>query len=231
MMRFALIVPTLNEAARLNRTLASARTAFGDSAEFIVSDGGSTDGTCVIAEAFGARVVTGGAGRGDQLHRGFCAANSDACVFLHADTLLPTDARAVIDAAFQSADVAGGAFSIEFHDAPNGSRILHLLQRAINLRARLFRSATGDQVIFVRRSVLEELGGVPRVPLFEDVLLCRAIKQKGRFVILPTRVATSARLWQRIGPLRGILLHWAFRALHALGASPVFLARHYPAPR
>jgi hypothetical protein len=175
--------------------------------------------------------VTGGAGRGDQLQCGFCAARAEVCVFLHADTLLPSNARGLIEKTLENSEVAGGAFSLEFSDMSEALPLMRLLQHAINLRARLFESATGDQVIFARRCVLQEMGGVPQVPLFEDVRLCRGIKRKGRFVILPARVATSARLWQRVGPLRGILLHWSFRALHALGASPVFLARHYPGAR
>ena len=231
MTRFAVIVPTLNEAARLSDTLAHAKRAFGTSADYVVSDGGSTDTTAQVARSLGARVVEGERGRGDQLQRGLCATQSDVCVFLHADTLLPANARSAIQTALEDVAVAGGAFSLEFNDPDQSTLLMRVLQRAINLRARLFRNATGDQVIFVRRSVLEELGGVPRVPLFEDVRLCRAIKRKGRFVVLQARVATSARLWNRVGTLRGIVLHWSFRALHALGASPFFLARHYPSPR
>ena len=111
------------------------------------------------------------------------------------------------------------------------SRRLLWLERAINLRARMFGSATGDQVIFARRATLQAIGGVPRVPLFEDVRLCRALRRKGRFVILRDRVGTSARLWQNMGTTRGVLFHLAFRGLHALGASPALLARYYPSPR
>ena len=231
MIRFALVIPTLNEARRLPATLTAARAAFGASAEYIVTDGGSTDATCTMAQQGGAQLITGSAGRGVQLQRGLEAATAEICLFLHADTFVPATAAVLIEQALHDPNVAGGAFSLEFSDLGNHAGVLRLLQRAINLRARVFRSATGDQVIFARRSVLLEVGGVPRVPLFEDVRLCRALKRQGKFVILPARVATSARFWQRAGALRGILLHWSFRALHALGASPVFLARHYPLPR
>lgn len=228
---FSLIVPTLDEAQRLPAALAAARNAFGDAAEFIVSDGGSHDATCEIAARFGAHVIRGERGRGDQLQRGFCEARADVCVFLHADTLLPAGARNALEHTLANPAVVGGAFSLEFTGSEHAGILIRVLQHAINLRSRLFRTATGDQVIFARRSVLQELGGVPRVPLFEDVRLCRALKRKGRFVILAQRVATSARLWQALGTGRGILLHLSLHALHALGASPHFLARRYPSPR
>jgi rSAM/selenodomain-associated transferase 2 len=227
-LRFSIIIPTLNESRRLEQALRAARTAFGDDAEYIITDGGSTDGTVDIARLANAGVVTGPRGRGEQLHLGFEAASGDVCVFVHADTAVPASARNAIAAALEDPRVAGGAFALEFQEK---SRRLEWLARAINVRARIFRSATGDQVIFARSTILHAIGGVPRVPLFEDVRLCRALRRKGRFVILRDRVGTSARLWKNMGATRGVLLHLTFRGLHALGASPARLARYYPSPR
>ena len=227
-LRYSIIIPTLDESRRIERALVAARAAFGDEAEYIITDGGSTDGTVEVARFAGARVVTGPRGRGEQLQRGFEAASGDVCVFVHADTAVPPSARASIAAALEDQRVSGGAFGLEFLEK---SRRLAWLERAINLRSRTFGSATGDQVIFARRAALHAVGGVPRVPLFEDVRMCSALRRKGKFVILQDRVGTSARLWQNMGTTRGVLLHLAFRGLHALGASPAFLARYYPSPR
>lgn len=220
--RFSIITPTLNESARLAQTLASARAAFGGDAEYIVVDGGSADTTTDIAREKGARVLVSERGRGAQLDCGFQAAHGEICVFLHADTVLNTNARDAIAKAIASGAV-GGAFSLEFTDAP-----LRFLAWAINFRSRVFVNPTGDQVIFARTTVLHQIGGVPRVPLFEDVRLCRALRRMGKFVILSETVGTSARLWQKVGTKRGILLHWSFRIMHALGVSPNWLAKHYP---
>lgn len=225
---YSIVIPTLNEKHRLRATLAAARAAFAPDAEFIVSDGGSTDGTADLAAAEGAVVLTGAAVRGEQLDRGFRNAHGTVCIFLHADTLVPASAAAAIATALADGDTIGGAFSVELGDDRKG---LRLLERAINLRTQLFRTATGDQVIFARTAVLHAIGGVPHVPLFEDVRLCRALKRTGRFVILRERVETSARLWQQVGTSRGIALHLSFRMLHALGVPPSLLARFYPAAR
>lgn len=57
-LRFSVILPTLNEAARLPALLDSIRRQRypSDSIELLVADGGSADDTVAIARAFGARV-------------------------------------------------------------------------------------------------------------------------------------------------------------------------------
>lgn len=228
MTTFSVIIPTLNECARISDTLVAARSAFGQTCELIVSDGGSTDDTAERARAASAIVIESAPGRGVQLDAGFRAARGEVCVFVHADTLLPIEAAASIQRALLAPDVVGGAFRLQFVGAERPGAILGVLQKAINARSRIFRTATGDQAIFARRDALARIGGVPHVPLFEDVRLCRKLKSVGRFVVVRAAVTTSPRLWQSIGSVRAIGLHLGFRLLHALGASPFFLSRFYP---
>lgn len=218
---YCVLIPTLNEAGSIAKTLASAMRAFGDAAEYIVSDGGSGDATCAIAESHGALVLRGSRGRGAQLDAASRAARADVCVLLHADTHLPEDAESHIERALERA--IGGAFLVRFE----GDR-LPWLARGINLRSRIFRTATGDQAIFALRDVLLETGGVPRVELFEDVRLWRQLKRAGRLELVRAKVTTSARLWLKLGTTRGVLLHLRLRVLHALGVQPHRLARMYP---
>lgn len=217
----SVLIPALNEAAGISATLAAARAALGDQAEYIVADGQSSDGTAELARAAGARVIESARGRGRQLDAALRAAQGEICIMLHADTLLPTDALTHIVRALRSA--IGGAFLLRFDDAR-----LQWLARAINLRSRVLRSATGDQAIFARRDVLLAVGGVPQLELFEDVRLWQKLKRAGRTQILASEVTTSARLWRSAGTSRVILLHWRLRLLHALGVSPERLARLYP---
>ena len=90
----------------------------------------------------------------------------------------------------------------------------------ISLRSRLTRVATGDQAIFVRRTVFEALGGFPEIPIMEDVAFCRALKRQGRIACLRSRVVSSARRWEQNGPVRTILLMWALKLLYLAGVSP-----------
>jgi hypothetical protein len=72
------------------------------------------------------------------------------------------------------------------------------------------------------------VGGVPEVPIFEDVLLVRALRRAGRLVLLDDAVRTSPRLFLQHGPVRIALLHAGFRLAHVLGVKPARLARRYP---
>lgn len=224
--RYSVVIPTLDEAARIARVVLAARQVLPDS-EIIVVDGGSRDNTRSLAAAVGAYVIEGPRGRGLQLAHGAEAAAGDVVIFLHADTLLPEDAASAIESALRAGECVGGAFSFGF-DADGGSFVLRQLARGITLRSSLFLTATGDQAIFARRSVLAQLE-LPSDPLFEDVRLFRELKKRGRVTILPARVRSSPRLWQRVGPLRLIAIHLAFRLMHALGVPTWRLARWYPA--
>jgi rSAM/selenodomain-associated transferase 2 len=219
--RFSILIPTLNEAANITPTLNAARSAFGDTAEYIVCDGGSADETAALARREGAVVLAEARGRGRQLNAALASARGDVCVLLHADTLLPANARPLIEHALQTADA--GAFYLRFHEAHLG-----WLARAINRRTRIFRSATGDQAMFARRSVLLAIGGIPRDDLFEDVRLWKKLKRAGRVQLVNAEVTTSARLWLKLGTWRVIFLHWGLRILHAIGVPPRRLARMYP---
>jgi rSAM/selenodomain-associated transferase 2 len=228
--RISAVIPTLNEAARIAGTIAAARAALGLDAEIIVVDGGSTDGTIERAAAAGARVLGSPRGRGVQLRAGAAMATGDTIVMLHADTRLPQGARRAIEAAFADPAVAGGAFSLAFEEE-GGSLppALRVYARWLSLRSRLFGIACGDQAIFARADVLHAAGGVPALPLFEDVRVYRALRRGGRLRLLRATVTTSPRLFLHAGPLRVIGLHFAFRMLHALGVPPATLARWYPA--
>ncbi|WP_159314260.1 glycosyltransferase, partial [Staphylococcus aureus] len=74
--RLGLVIPTLNAASALPSTLEALKTGIGAGleAEVIVVDGGSSDATLTIAEAFGCRILRCSAGRGSQLRAGCAAA-------------------------------------------------------------------------------------------------------------------------------------------------------------
>lgn len=217
----SVVVPTLNEAAVLARTLAAVPAGFF---EVIVADGGSLDGTTAIALEHGARVTVSPAGRGPQMNAGAAAARGGTLLFLHADTTLPTDAAARIGAALADPGVVGGAFRLGI-DSPDLR--LGLIARAANLRTRITGVPYGDQALFVRRDAFDAAGGFPDVPIMEDVALGRALKRQGRVVLLPARVRTSARRWEREGVVRTTLRNAALISLYRLGVPPARLARWY----
>ena len=223
-MTLSVIIPTLDEERTIRETLARLqRAAFSD---ILVVDGGSGDGTVALVSeaATGARLLTALRGRARQMNAGAAAATGDVLVFLHADTLLPPTAADDIRAALSNPDVVGGRFDAQF-DRDRG--LYWLVSRTMNWRSRLTGIATGDQAIFVRRTVFEAIGGFPDIPIMEDVAFSKCLKRRGRMAALRSCVVTSARRWERHGPMRTILLMWGLRLLFFLGVSPDRLHRLY----
>ena len=223
-MRLAIVIPALDEAANLARLLPDlARDCPG--AEIVVVDGGSRDETAaVVARAPGPRLLATARGRALQMNHGARATGGDTLLFLHADTRLPAGAAEAIARALAEPGVVGGRFDVRFD---NARALFRVIAWFMNARSRASGICTGDQAIFVRRADFEAVGGYPEIPLMEDIELSRALKRRGRMRALRLRVTTSARKWEREGPLRTIGLMWALRLLHFCGVAPARLHRWY----
>jgi hypothetical protein len=117
-----------------------------------------------------------------------------------------------------------GRFDVRI-DSPHP--LLRLVERAMSLRSRWTGIATGDQGIFVTRSLYAAAGGYPEIPLMEDVALAKRLKRFGAPLCLTHRITTSARRWEKNGVLRTILLMWRLRLAYSLGADPGTLAARY----
>lgn len=222
MSALAIVIPALDEAAQIAAAVASARDA--GVAEIVVVDGGSADETVAVSRAAGATVLAAPRGRARQMNAGAAATRAPVLLFLHADTRLPPGFAAAVQRALADPRVVGGRFDLRLEP---GSALLALTAALINLRSRLSRLATGDQAIFVRRTVFDAIGGFPDQPLMEDLALCRALNRCGPVACLRERVTTSSRRWVRDGPLRTILLMWRLRYLYWRGVSPAELKRRY----
>lgn len=225
----SVIIPALNEEGCVAAAVRSARAAGAD--QVIVVDGGSGDGTVAAASGLADAVLTVAPGRALQMNAGAAAADGDVLLFLHADTVMPAGSIELVKSACREQGLAGGACTVELgvsHGAPAGRHaILRLIGRMINVRARLFRSYTGDQGMFVRRDIFDAVGRYPEIPLMEDVVLSRAVARRGKTALVPARLMTSARRWEARGPARTILLMWGLRLAHRLGMSPARCAAIY----
>ncbi len=197
-MKIAIVIPVLDEAEGIADAVASARAA---DVEVVVVDGGSTDATRARAEAAGARVIESRPGRARQLEAGVSDTSGDVILFLHADTRLPPDYDRAVRSAL-TPGVVGGCFRLQFDDR---SWPLRLIEWGVRLRVALFSLPYGDQALFVRRSVLEAIDGVPQTPIMEDLDLVSAMRKKGRIAVLPLSVVTSARRYREKGVLRSVL--------------------------
>jgi rSAM/selenodomain-associated transferase 2 len=229
------VLPAVNEEAALPGTLASiTRQCEAPPFEVILADGGSDDGTVATftrltrdwdSRRVAARVVVSGRrGRAVQMNAGAAAARGAVILFLHADTALPGGALRAVSEAMADDAVSGGGFALAFAD---GGALLRLIAAWATVRSRLRRIHYGDQAPFVRRSVLDRIGGVPQMALFEDLELARAVKRAGRVVSLPLAVGTSARRLREAGIARTALRFAWLKLRYALGGDPDELARRY----
>ncbi len=228
-MRISVVIPTLEEAARIGARLDELAVIEGIH-EVIVADGGSRDGTAAIARARPAvRVLEAPRGRASQQNAGAAAATGDVLLFLHADVALPRDAAAHVAAALSGPRVVAGAFRTWTVDDAGGSRLGPLLHLA-DVRSRYSGLPYGDQAIFVRAEAFRRVGGFPDQPLMEDLELSRRLRRIGRIRVVRASVRVSGRRFVA-RPILYTLAVNVFPALYSLGVPPRWLARLYGAPR
>jgi len=219
----SIVVPTLNEGAVIGSLLSALRPLRQAGCEIIVSDGGSMDQTCDRASEHCDRMISGTPGRAAQMNRGAAQARGRWLWFLHADTQLGHRPESLLGV-FPPADGDWGFFNVCL-DARGGR--FRTIEWMMNRRARYSRIGTGDQGLFLRRSLFEQLGGFADIPLMEDIELSRRLRRLGPPRVMNGPLVTSARRWQRHGVVRTVLLMWRLRLGYFLGVSPERLAEHY----
>ena len=221
----SIVVPTLDEAAGIAATLEALQVLRGRSAEVIVVDGGSRDGTPALAAPLADLVVTAPRGRAAQMNAGAAAARGTVLLFLHADTRLPEGADALIAQALREGrGPVWGRFDVRIDGRSRGLRMVGTM---MNLRSRLTGIATGDQAMFVRRAAFDAAGGFPLQPLMEDIELSRRLLQQTRPACLRQRVRTSGRRWDQRGLWPTIVLMWRLRWAYWRGTPAEALAERY----
>lgn len=217
------VIPTLNEAAELQATVERLRSN-REVIEIIVADGGSSDETVALATKLGCDVVSTARGRGTQMRSGAARARGDVVLLLHADTWVePRAGQTIVEALNRTGAVGGGCWK-RFREP-------HWLMRGSRLRCffryLLFRRFMGDQAIFVRRDILETIGGVPDMPIMEELELCKRLRKSGKLVLAPATVSTSARRFREQGVLRTYARIARVMFLYYSGTPPEMLKRMY----
>ena len=224
----SVVIPTLNEVERLGALLADLGGA-GDRAELIVVDGGSTDGTPMLAATGGATVIDAPPGRGGQLAAGAKAARGDVLLFLHADCRMPPGALTALGTILdETPEAVGGNFRLLFDGDEPFSRWLNGFYAKLRARGRYY----GDSGIFVRRAAYRALGGIRPLALMEDYDLVRRMERFGPTVcVMDPPLVTASRRFAGRRPM-GIIAGWiAIHTLYHLGMPTAWLARLYDSGR
>jgi rSAM/selenodomain-associated transferase 2 len=216
----SVVIPMLNAAADLPATLAALGNA---PAEVIVVDGGSTDDTRAVAAALGARVLTAPRGRGTQLAAGVAAATRPWLLMLHADTRLGRDWAAAATTHMRTNPDRAAYFRFALDSDDRRAR---RLERLVAWRCRVLALPYGDQGLLIHRDLLRAVGGIPPLPLMEDVALVRRLGRH-RLAALDVDAMTSAARWRRDGWYRRSARNLLCLALYFAGVPPRLIARLY----
>jgi rSAM/selenodomain-associated transferase 2 len=220
----AVVIPSFNEAERLPSLLADLAAAPADLiAELVVVDGGSGDGTPQLARLGGARLLHTAAGRGLQLQLGVHATTAPWLLLLHADCRLQPGWAAALLRAMASREAAW-AFDL----AVNGQGLpLRLLEQAVRLRTQLQQLPYGDQGLLLQRTLLERAGGIPALPLMEDLALIQRLQHLAPIRRLGVPLQVNGRRWKRHGVVGTAWRNARLRQAWRRGVSTEELAERY----
>lgn len=160
--------------------------------------------------------------RGGQIAAAISTTNAEWIWILHADVRVSRCAIHTLADTLGQSD--WGAFKIYLAGT---SRLLNVISFMMNWRSRLTSIYTGDQGMYVRRTLLDCVGGYPPIKLMEDVECSRRLRRFGRGSQLPNRLTVSARKWDHEGVIRTVFRMWGYRLLYFFGASSEHLANRY----
>lgn len=217
----SVVIPVLNDRSNLEVLLRSL-TPFQE-LEIVVVDGGSNEGS-IHEPQQAVRLLRTERGRALQLSAGVASTQRPWLWFLHADSVVTGTVVEALQLALAGAQ--WGRFDITLsRDTP----WFRLIAAAMNKRSAMTSICTGDQGIFVRRALLERIGGIPDQPLMEDIELSKRLRRLAKPTRIRTLLGTSSRRWENDGTVRTILLMWELRVRYFFGTSPeVLAARYYP---
>ena len=221
----SIIIPTLQEALLLPQILeqfpAELRAAFN--LELIVSDGGSTDDTLVIAAQHGARIVRHDEERRQTIaegrNRGAAEARGEIFVFINADIRI-SDMHAFlsgIPVALSTGGVAGATAAVHVfpEEEITADRIFHLWHNAYVRFLNFIGEGMGrGECQVLAADTFRAVGGYnPSMVAGEDYDLFRRVRKRGKIVMLrDVTIYESPRRFRRYGYLH-ILWGWTRNAL------------------
>lgn len=195
----SIIIPVLNEADNLKELLPFFQKIHKEYPfELIIVDGGSKDNTRQLVSSSGFQyLLSPKCSRACQMNHGAAAASGTVLYFVHADTRVPgnfyTDILNTL-----AKDHDAGCYAYKFDSSSTLLKINSWFTKFDGLL-----SGGGDQTLFIRKSVFEELGGFNEYYcIMEDFDLVRRIRKKHKFKVIPKQILVSARKYETNSWLR-----------------------------
>jgi GT2 family glycosyltransferase len=196
----SIITPSFNQASYLEQTLRSVLDQGYARLEYIVIDGGSTDGSPEIIKKYAPRlaywVSEKDSGQAEAINKGMTHAQGEIVAWLNSDDYyLPGAVQSAVQAFEQNPDAA--LVYADMHAVDEEGRVINALKyRQLTLDDLLSFQIIGQPAVFMRRAAFEKAGGLD--PSFHFLL--------------------DHHLWIRIAR-QGSILHidqtWAAARYHA----------------
>ena len=195
--KVSIIVPVFDESEIIVEFLEGLFALDGISnSEVIVVDGNPEKPTITnIPDKYALIKLFSAPGRAIQMNRGAEVATGGILFFLHSDSVL--NEKALFNLQHLPSQYRAGAFSFKFIE--EDKKLRHIALWA-NIRSYVFHLPFGDQGIFIRKELFEEMEGFTKIPLMEDVnLMQRLKKRKIKPIIINRAIQTSARKYLENG--------------------------------
>ena len=226
MPNLSVVVPCLNEAKRLPLLLADLQR-WPSFLDLWIIDGGSSDCTELVANLAGAQLLRiEKPNRGAQLSHGANHARGDWLMFLHADSRLPRQWPAAVEAVINQSSAKLNAWFFDFKIHEKGTR-LRLLELAVALRSKWQQRPYGDQGLLINKSLYKQIGGYAPLPLMEDLDLVEQLSCKAKLLSLGVPLYTDTRRLQRLGLLKQVWQNAQLRRRWRAGEDATYLSADY----
>lgn len=223
MTKISIIIPVFNEALIIQEVIS--KLLDRSNLEIIVVDGGSQDKTVELVKELEVNLILSSvAGRAIQMNLGAASATGEILLFLHADTQLPIGYQETIIEILSRPQTIAGAFELAI---AGQEKSLRFIERMVNWRARFLSLPYGDQALFLKTSIFQEMGGFSTLPIMEDFEFIQRLKKRGKIAIATTKVITSSRRWQKLGVWKTTFINQLIILGYYLKIPPKKLARLY----
>lgn len=184
----SIVIPIYNEEKNIKKIQNNLSILKGEF-EVIFCDGGSEDNTLKLIEDK-YTVIKSPKGRANQMNYGSNVAKGDVLFFLHCDSKIEEDIIIKIEDEINKGCKVG-CLKLKFDNEMIWMKVCAYMS---NLRVKLRKIAFGDQGIFVKKEIFEEIGGMPNLPIMEDLEFSLIMRRnKYYFNQIDSYIETSAR--------------------------------------
>ena len=207
-----LVIPTYNAEKTIYKTLDNVSKKFQ---KIIIVDADSKDLTRKICDKFTIQFFTSKKNRGLQLNIGGEKCDSDWIFFLHADSILDSDAINEINKFISNAknNYKAAALKLKFNQKNIYS---FLLSKIVFFRSKYLKLPYGDQGLIISKVFYTKIGGFKPLPIMEDVEIVKNIGFKN-IILLDSYITTDSIRYKDQGWLFRPLINLYCLSLYFLG--------------